>query len=92
MTEERFKVAAGVLSADLGDGETALFHLGSQKYVTIDEMGRRIWDLLQDLTTIGEVAAALTAEFEVEQPDAEVVVREFLIELRADDLVEAMDA
>lgn len=89
MAEERFQAAGGVASAGLGEEETALFDQRTQKIFTLNDTGRAIWERLQaGPATLPELAAAVEDEFEVQGPEAETAVREFLEELVREGLVE----
>jgi len=87
MNDKRYRASAQVWAADLGEGETALFDSRTQRYLTVNETGRALWEALQEPNTVAGAAAALVREFEVEQAEAEAAVREFLPQLLAEDLV-----
>jgi hypothetical protein len=49
---------------------------------TLNGVGSRIWELLDGKgNTVGEIVSVLTAEFEVETPEAEADVMEFLAQM-----------
>ena len=87
MKEKRYRASAQVWAADLGEGETALFDSRTQRYLTVNETGRAVWEALREPATVADAAAALVAEFEVDQAGAEAAVREFIPQLLAEDLV-----
>jgi hypothetical protein len=47
-------------------GETVLLDLNSENYFGLDEVGTRIWQLVQQSATLQEVYDTLLAEYEVE--------------------------
>jgi hypothetical protein len=57
---------------------------------TLNEVGHRIWDLLDGNKTVAQLCAAVAAEFEVEPTQARKDVVEFLGELLALKVVEVV--
>ena len=55
------------VSSEIG-GEAVILHLGSGTYYGLDEVGNRIWDLIQEPKSVEEVRAAISEEYEVD-PD-----------------------
>jgi hypothetical protein len=49
---------------------------------TLNNVGSRIWELLDGGTTVEKIAAALVREYEVEYPQAEADVIEFLEQMK----------
>lgn len=62
--------AAHQISSDLA-GETVILNLDSSIYYGLDSVGTRIWNLLQQPRTVGEIRDALVAEYDVEPERAE---------------------
>ena len=58
------RVAVGPLAERLGD-EIAILDPASGLYFGLNEVGARIWELLQEPKSLGEVARTLTDEYEV---------------------------
>lgn len=58
-------VAEGQISCEL-DGEAAILNLKSGVYYGLDEVGARVWSLLQEPKAIREVLEVLLEEYEVE--------------------------
>jgi hypothetical protein len=52
-----------------------------QYMYTLNKIGSRIWQLLDTHKTVGELVAAITKEYDVEMPQAETDVIEFLDQL-----------
>lgn len=52
------------VSADLM-GEAAILHLETGVYYGLNEVGARIWNLLQDPVTGSEIKSAILAEYDV---------------------------
>jgi Coenzyme PQQ synthesis protein D (PqqD) len=60
----RVTVPESVLFRDL-DGEAVLLETGSGRYYGLDEVGTRMWSLLQIHGEIGAVCRALLTEYDV---------------------------
>ena len=61
---QRVVRAPDVLSRVL-DGEAVLLDLESGTYFGLNDVGTRVWELIGAGMTLGEIRAALLAEFEV---------------------------
>ena len=59
-----------VVSAPLGEGETALLHVPDGMYYGLDPVATRIVELLCSPMTPAQLATAVSAEFEVERETA----------------------
>lgn len=77
----------GQLSADL-DGETVILHLESGTYYGLSEVGARIWTLIQEPKSVGDVRDALLEEYDVEPDLCERDVLALLVELASHNLIE----
>ena len=53
------------VSSDLG-GEVAILNLRAGMYYGLDEVGARVWQLLQEPTIVGDIQATIAQEYEVE--------------------------
>jgi hypothetical protein len=82
--------AKGQVSSDLG-GEVAILDLERGTYYGLDEVGARIWQLVQDPTVVGEVQAKVVEEYDVEPARAERDVLALLQRLVDEGLVEVQD-
>jgi len=80
--DTRLSIPAQVMSRLVGD-ETVLLDLSSGIYFGLDGVGKRIWETVADGQSLAQTVAVITAEFEVEEAQAEADVIEF-----ASDLVE----
>jgi hypothetical protein len=65
--DRRFAPSPDVVSRVL-DGEAVLLDLASGKYLGLNPVATRAWELVCEGKTVGEVRAALLGEFEVEAP------------------------
>ena len=53
------------------DGEAVLLDLASETYFGLNEVGTRVWELLESSMSLGEIATLLQSEYEVESARAE---------------------
>jgi len=68
-------------------GESVLLDLSSENYFGLNEVGTRIWELLESGHSVGETLEVLTGEFEVERSVAESDFEELLKRLVSAGLV-----
>jgi hypothetical protein len=76
-----------VICTELKNGEAVLLHLGTQSYYTINETGSRIWTLMGQGLTLGEIGKALEAQYEVSPDRAQRCVLDLAKDLAAEELV-----
>ena len=74
-------------SVDLG-GETAILALDTGIYYSIDPIGGRIWSLLQEPRTVGEIRDALLERYDVSEEQCERDVLAFLEQMAGAGLVQ----
>ena len=72
-----FTVSKDVLFQEVS-GETVLLDLASEQYFGLDEVGTRVWQLLNKGQSLDEIVNALVAEYEVERERLEEDVRALL--------------
>ena len=53
------------------DGEAVLLDLASETYFGLNEVGTRVWELMEASPTLGEISTQLQAEYDVESARAE---------------------
>ena len=63
--DQRASRSDEVLAQEVG-GESVLLDLASEQYFGLDPVGTRIWELLADAPTLGQVHETLCAEFDAE--------------------------
>ena len=68
-------------------GEIVLLDLRSESYFGLDEIGTRIWGLLETGINIGEVVQRLLQEYDVDQITLEADVTDLLERLLEAELV-----
>jgi hypothetical protein len=85
-------VASGdQVSSDLG-GEVAILDLKAGTYYGLDEVGNRVWTLIQEPNSVKEVRDVLLSEYEVEPERCERDLISLLQRLADEGLVEVTDA
>jgi hypothetical protein len=75
------------VSSDLG-GEVAILDLSGGVYYGLDEVGARIWELIQELRVVEDVQSVIVEEYDVEPEIARRDVMRLLQELVDRGLVE----
>ena len=78
------------VSSDL-DGEVAILDLGAGMYYGLDEVGARIWELVQEPRLVEEIQAVILDEYEVDPATGKRDVLALLQQLADKDLVEVKD-
>jgi len=90
-TESILKVSPSHVSSDLA-GEQVILNLDNGVYYGLDEVGTRIWDLLNDPQSIDSVVDALHEEYDVERAELRADVMSLAGEMLEAGLVVHHDA
>ncbi|MDU4892509.1 MAG: lasso peptide biosynthesis PqqD family chaperone [Clostridium sp.] len=69
------------------DGEVVMMNMEKGQYFMMNEVGSRIWEIIEEPMKISELIDALLGEFEVERDECENTVMEFLNDLSYGDLI-----
>ena len=75
------------VSCDLGE-EAAILNMKNNVYYGLDPVGARIWRLLQQPTTIGEIRDVIVEEYDATPERVESDLRNLLEKLMSEGLVE----
>ena len=86
LTTDRFNISKEVLSQEV-NGETVLLDLEGETYFGLNDVGTRIWQLLQAEQTVDETLSALSEEYDVGREQLETDVDELLGKLTEAGLV-----
>ena len=78
---------AGHLSTDLGN-ETVIFNTLHEKYYGLNDVGTRVWALIQETRTVGEIVRIVTQEYDVEPERFEQDLTRLLQDLQSANLIE----
>jgi hypothetical protein len=68
-------------------GETVLLDLQSEQYYGLDGVGSRLWELIENGTTIGQAVDALLDEYDVTRETLEADILRVLSEMHSGGLV-----
>jgi len=80
-------VAKEQVSCPLGD-EAAVLNLKNSVYYGLDSVGSRVWTLLQQPRSVGELRDTLLSEYEVEARRCEQDLLALLESMRSEGLIE----
>jgi Coenzyme PQQ synthesis protein D (PqqD) len=75
------------ISCPLGE-ESAILNLKNSMYYGLDPVGARVWALLQQPRSVGEVRDTLLSEYEVEPAQCENDLFALLEKMRGEGLIE----
>lgn len=78
--------------AELGAQSLAVLDAEKGKYFGLDGTAFRIWQLLEDPISIGELCEKLLGEFDISPDICRVQVREFITQLINEGLISEVDA
>jgi|HigsolmetaAR204D_1030405.scaffolds.fasta_scaffold00005_20 hypothetical protein len=82
-----FKKCDDGLVSDM-DGEKVMLSIRSGKYYNFGQTGGRIWELLDQPTTVHDLVSRLTEEYDVDRSVCERHVMSFIGQLLREELVE----
>ncbi len=84
----RYARNSKILAAELSADETALLSAERGKYFGLNSPAARVWSLLVQPSTLAEVCAALTEEFDVDPAVCERDTAELVAEMLQEGLLE----
>ena len=70
------------------DGEKVMMNLDKGQYFIMNEVGSRIWEIIETPLSVKEVISKLREEYEVDEETCTETVLEFLESLNKDELIE----
>lgn len=79
----------GMMSAPVDD-DIVILNIPKNNYVSLDQIGRRIWDLIESPVAVSDLCSTLAGEFEGGQEQICADVLSFLNELLKEDLVQVI--
>jgi len=79
------------VSCPLGD-ESAILNLKNTVYYGLNSVGARVWELVQQPRSVGEIRDTLLEEFEVEVERCERDLLALLEKMRSEGLIEVQSA
>lgn len=69
------------------DGEVVMMNMEKGQYFMMNDVGSRIWEIIEEPIKVSEIINALISEYEVEREECENTVMEFLNDLSYGDLI-----
>ena len=75
-----------MLSQEVG-GETVLLDLNSETYFGLDEIGTRIWQLIQEHRDLEKIFDIMLAEYNVDEKQLEKDLNELITKLVKDGII-----
>lgn len=89
-TDTRVGPAPDQISCDL-NGEAVILNLKSGVYYGLDEVGARVWKLIEEPRTLHEIRDELVQEYDVSPEQCEADVRGLLARMLDEGLIEVRD-
>jgi len=80
MMIQKIEISSEVLTQEVG-GETVILDLKSESYFGLDEVGTRIWQLLQEQKDIQSIAEIMLNEYDVEEKQLGKDIQNLLTQL-----------
>lgn len=80
----------GIMTAPV-DTEIVLLNMKGNNYISLDAIGRRIWELLETPASVADLCRQLGTEFEGTDEEIAADVVSFLTELEQEGLVRVVD-
>ena len=82
-----FVTASSAISTEL-EGEAVILDTAASEYYGLNEVGTRIWTLLQEPRTLDEIVKVLVEEYSVDRDQCEEDVRKLLNQMMEKNLLE----
>lgn len=76
-----------VVHETFDDNEVVIINLDSGSYYNLDKVGTDIWRLIEDGSSVSEIAEVITHLYESSGIDIQSAVKQFLEELAQEDLI-----
>jgi len=86
MTETVISQIEEIVASDI-DGETVMMSIENGKYYGLDDIGSRIWELIEQPIKVSDLIDALLERFDVDRETCERDVLKFLNELNDDKIL-----
>lgn len=78
--KQTISITPDILSQEVS-GETVFLNLNSESYFGLDNVGTRIWQLLQEYGDLQKVLDAMLREYDVEEDQMEIDLSELVAKL-----------
>ena len=73
------------------DGELVILNMAKNNYIGLDEIGRRIWEMLEKPRSVDALCVLLSREFEATPEQIATDMLPFLEELKNEGLIRIVD-
>ena len=80
----------GLQTANVDD-DIVILNMATNSYVALDDIGRRIWELIETPRRVNELCEQLTGEFNGDPQQIQADVLSFLNEMENEKLVQVVD-
>lgn len=81
-----------IIHAPVGPEQLVMLSVDAGRYYSVNAVGRRVWELLEEPKSIAELRAAICAEFDVDEAVCEADVVKFIGEMIKNGMVYAAGA
>ena len=81
-----------IIHAPVGTDDLVMLSVEAGRYYSLNAVGRRLWELLEQPRTISDLRAAINAEFDVDKETCEADIIKFVGEMIDNGLVHAAEA
>jgi len=85
--QQKVRRSPSLVSANVND-DLVILSISRGKYYGTQVVGKRVWALLEQPMTVGDISEQLLGQFEVDRQTCEREVRAFVDQLLAEGLVE----
>ena len=80
----------GVMTTSV-DNDLIILNMKTSNYIALNDIGRRIWELLETPILVNEICRQLSSEFSAPPSQIEMDVITFLNELQIEELLHVVD-
>lgn len=87
---KRYVRQPDLIFTEMGD-ELVMMSIEQDAYFGLSGAGCKIWELIENPLSLGEIAQALTTEYEVDEETCRADAKAFLTQLEARKLVKAIE-
>ena len=73
----KYSRSSEIIDGSLGDNQI-MMHIGKGKYFGLNPVGKRIWELIENPETLGEITELLLSEYDISAEQCKQEVHEFM--------------
>jgi hypothetical protein len=88
-SDTKVSAAPDQLSSKLGE-DVVILNLKSGVYYGLDPVGARVWELIQETKSVGEIRDVILSEFEVGADQCEADLQNLLADMQAQGLIRVL--